>query len=279
MGVPVRVIVVLAALVAAGVGLTARSPATVRAARGASAVPGPPHTQGGPWVGGTGMCPLAAAERGLPPHSGCVSVVHADVTGDGHPDLVVLYARVHRRRERELSPRGHYHTILRWASGRFTLELIRRGRPTVRTRVAHYASPFLARVGNVNRRPGAELVVEVGRTSSGSNYSVYSWSDGHLVLARTRLAAGGDSGIEAGFACRTGSAQSILVQHVYEPLRNVNFLRGPWRVTATTYAWHGATLSRVGRRTFTRHGVPSRRAMTDGAGCGRVVGPLPSAVR
>jgi hypothetical protein len=57
-----------------------------------------PPTQKNGYGVETGTCPVAPSDRYLlPPHSGCVTVRRADVSGDGRPDLVIVYSRLSRR--------------------------------------------------------------------------------------------------------------------------------------------------------------------------------------
>lgn len=52
-----------------------------------------------------GVCPHATRNRSLPPRSGCVTVLRADLAGDGR-DLILLYSRVSHERAAQIGLTG-----------------------------------------------------------------------------------------------------------------------------------------------------------------------------
>src|SRR5579871_5837279 len=74
-------------------------PAGGRTSSGRSgAFQGAPHSQPNGLGVATGVCPLAAPSRYLPPRSGCITVRRADVTGGSRPDLILLFSTLSRER-------------------------------------------------------------------------------------------------------------------------------------------------------------------------------------
>jgi hypothetical protein len=215
--------------------------------------PGAPRTQPGAWRGGESACPLAPRNSYLPPRSGCVSAVRADVDGDRRADLVLLYARLGRR-----SVGGDF------APRAFTLEVVRAAGGAVRaTLPPPEANASLIGAGNVNSVPGAEIFVQVARISSGSDADVYTFRAGRLTRVPVELAYGGDSATKAGFSCRPGLPPT-LVQRTFLLQGTEN---GRWQEITTLYAWHGGRLRRVAHRIGEHHGVPRAAQTSAGAGC------------
>ena len=232
-----------------------------------NAFPGAPHTQGGDWAGGINVCPLAPPNRYLPARAGCVTALRADVDGDGRADLVLLYGLLSRHATGEA-----------YAPRSFVLKVVRASGGVVTTRLAAgEADLTIVGAGHVSDEPGASLFIRTGAISSGSYAQVYTFASGRLTAAGPTLGYGGDSGAKAGFTCRAGHPPTI-VQHQF-------VLEGPgengrWQRTDTTYAWRGAVLKQIARRTSVRRGIPPASATATGLGCaglGRVVSTQPRA--
>jgi hypothetical protein len=257
--------VFLSALRTGGARHTAAAPAGANRAR--SALARAPRTQRGDDAGedDAGLCPLAARNRYLPPLSGCVTALRADVDGDGRPDLVIVYSRLSPRPIGSVAPARLRHDH---RARRAFLRVVRDGGGTVTARLPAAAASVLA-VARVNDEPGAEVLLRTGGISSGSWGVAYGMRGGRLVPAGVTLNYGGDSISRSGFNCLAGSPPR-LVQRSFEALGSL--ITAPWRVTAVTYAWHGPRLVRVAKRTFTRPGPLPARASTVGAGCRRGVG-------
>lgn len=221
----------------------------------AGTFPGAPRTQGGGWrTGAEILCPLAAPNRYLPPRSGCVTVLRADLDGDGRPDLVLLYARLGRREGSDL-----------YMPTAFVLEVVRGQGGVVQARIStEGVDAIVAGVERVSDRPGVALLIGIGRTSSGAAAGLYTMTDGRLVNAGPSLAWGGDSAVKAGFSCRTGHPPTI-VQRLF--VLEGPTIYGNWKRTDVTYAWRGARLRQIAQRTATSHGLPPRAATSFGAGC------------
>jgi hypothetical protein len=253
----VMVAFALAAVALAGIFLVAlhRGTAPRPSVAPAGSFPGAPATQPGAWAGAVHLCPRAAPNRYLPPRSGCVTVVRADVDGDGRPDLVLLYGRLSHQRHGNL-----------FVPTSFTLKVFRASGGVAAAPVsAPGVDPTILEVGDVNDEPGAELFVLVQHISSGASADVYSFHAGRLIGAGPSLAFGGDSASQAGFSCQAGQPPTI-VQHTFVLERGGE--NGFWPRTNVTYAWHGATLRQVKTRTSMTHGFPPASAIGLGVGCG-----------
>jgi hypothetical protein len=228
---------------------------------GHRAFPGAPRPTRGHFTHqGTYVCRRAPRNRYLPPDAGCVSVLRADMTGDGRPDLVLLYAQALGSRR----VRASFEPIA------YTLELVRPGGAITRTRLPTEGNrPVFERVGNINRVPGDELVLLLAYISSGDNYGIVTLQHGRLVLADDLLPAGGDSGAKEGFACTLGPRPRVVsrTMALLGPTMD-----GRWRWTVSTYTWRGSALRRVRTIRFVRRGVPPRRDTAAGTGCGRPIG-------
>jgi hypothetical protein len=255
----------LVALRGAGRGTIAQRPPAP--APGHGAFPGAPRASYGRFTRqGRYICPQQAHNRYLPRSAGCVtSVLRADMTGGGSKDLVILYADLGFRRKA-----GGYGVA------GFTLEVVRPGGAITRRSVQADPFPWISRVGNINGVPGAELVLHTEDVSSGDGYRVYTDRAERLRdVSPLPLFAGGDSADKEGFACTT-SPQRRFVVRVMSLLGPT--IHGRWRWTVLTFRWElgGATLHRLSRRTFVRHGQPPRRDTAAGAGCGRPSGATQS---
>jgi hypothetical protein len=242
-----------------------------------AAFPGAPRTQGNEGVV-TGACPLAARNRYLPPRSGCVTAVRADLSGDGRPDLVIVYSLLSRQHASFSPPLRHLYI-----ARRAFLEVVPAGggaavTAPIASRVCQRASHcsevgsaavLIDSVAHVNDDPGNELFMEVGRSSSGGTVVAYGLHDGKLVPAGPTLGYGGDSASRAGFNCLAGHPPRV-VQRTYE-------LVGPtiydwWSETDLTYTWHGSHLEQLARRTSRHRGLPSGTEIQPGRGCTAGIG-------
>jgi hypothetical protein len=204
----------------------------------------------------------------------------ADVSGTGHPELVMTYSRLshvsfnspprlrkHARRYpakqamlRIVSPAGHMTTTPIGYSyvpvkGRAKLEKV--------------AAAALISVAHVSGEPGEQIFLQIGRISSGSTAAVYSLYRGRLLASGVPLGFGGDSGAQAGFQCVAGNPPR-LIQHTYALIRGISaigntvHIYGWWNVTTTAYVWHGPRLNKFTQHTIKRRLLPSD---TVGAGC------------
>ncbi|MGH2894265.1 MAG: hypothetical protein ACRDPM_13525 [Solirubrobacteraceae bacterium] len=189
-----------------------------------------------------------------------MSVIHADVDGDGRRDTVILYATLgHQRFETRYAPKAFWLVVRRASGGE------------LRTRLPRSESnPFFLQHGNLNDLAGDELIVQVSRISSGSNAVIYTDATGRLIREPLVLAYRGDSVFKAGFVCRTGPHPQIA-QHTYELLGSL--ATSPWRNTTTTYTWHGDILRRA-RRTTTTQQTLTASATTLSPSCGTLDVPL-----
>jgi hypothetical protein len=217
--------------------------------------PGAPTTQPGDWEGAVHLCPVAPRNRYLPARSGCVSVVRADVDGDGRPDLVLVYGRL-----------SHDGTGGRYVPTAFVLKVVRASGGVVQTLLpAPEADPTVLEIGHASGQPGVALFILIGRISSGASALVYSFHGGRLTDAGPTLGFGGDSGAKAGFTCHAGSPRT-LVQHTFLLARGGE--SGWWQRIDVTYAWRDGLLKQVERRTSMRHGLPPSSGTGLGLGCG-----------
>ena len=207
-------ILVLALVVPAAV-------AAVASGRAAgSAFPGAPGSQRFPQFG---RCPIAAPSRYLPRHSGCVSMRRADVDGDGRTDLIVLYGHLNAKQI---------------ATG-FTLEVVRAQGEIIRIAVPRSElNATIARLRNVNGRPGVEIFVHDAHITTEEVMGIYSF-DGHRLRRAGGLPYDGqEAGIRFGFTCHTTQPASI-VEHRFEERTP---FKGTWKRTDTSYRWVGARL-------------------------------------
>ena len=237
--------------------------------RASRAFPGAPSTQRDGYGVETDACPLATPSRYLPARSGCVTVVRADVNGDGRPDLILVYSRLSRR-----YPSGYAGGIPPSLRREFVAEaaflkiVLANGR-SVSTRLSQTRAAAIESVAHINDDPGSETVLAVGRTSSGAAAVAYGYHDGRLVPAGVTLNYGGDSAARGGFNCLPGNPPR-LVQRTYELIGPT--VNGWWRETNITYTWHGPRLVQTAKRTFKRRGAVSTSEISIGAGCTTGVG-------
>jgi hypothetical protein len=229
-------------------------------------------------------CPLAPRSRYLPPWSGCVSVMVADVRGDGRRDLVLTYSRLRHFALHGLPPRStapHKDAAL-YPALQAMLRVVTPDGHMVTVPI-HYQVPqphgrlgllyvpaaaALISVAHVNDLPGKEIFVQVGQISSGSTAVAYSLYRGQLINSGAVLAYGGDGGTRATFQCVAGNPQQLL-QRTFE-LINVTHepIYGLWKETTATYRWQGRRLVRTRQSTVKRDAAPRDSI---GAGCTRGV--------
>jgi hypothetical protein len=205
----------------------------------------------------------------LPARSGCVTVVRADVNGDGRPDLILVYSRLSRR-----YPSGYAGGIPPSLRREFVAEaaflkiVLANGR-SVSTRLSQTRAAAIESVAHINDDPGSETVLAVGRTSSGAAAVAYGYHDGRLVPAGVTLNYGGDSAAGGGFNCLSGNPPR-LVERTYELIGPT--INGWWQETNITYTWHGPRLVQTAKRTFKRRGAVGTSETSIGAGCTAGIG-------
>lgn len=232
------------------------------------AFPGAPSTQPNGYGVSTDACPLAPPSRYLPARSGCVTVMSADVNGDGRPDLILVYSRLSRQH-----PSGYPGVApsLRREFGAKAafLKVVLADGTSVSTRISGASAAAIDAVAHVNDDPGSEIFLEVGRISSGATGVAYGYHDGRLVPAGVMLAYGGDSAARADFDCLPGNPPR-LIQRTYELIGAT--INGRWQETSTTYTWHGPRLVQTAERTFNRRGPVTIGNLGIGHGCTAGVG-------
>ncbi len=237
--------------------------------RASRAFPGAPSTQRDGYGVETDACPLATPSRYLPARSGCVTVVRADVNGDGRPDLILVYSRLSRR-----YPSGYAGGIPPSLRREFVAEaaflkiVLANGR-SVSTRLSQTRAAAIESVAHINDDPGSETVLAVGKTSSGAAAVAYGYHDGRLVPAGVTLNYGGDSAAGGGFNCLSGNPPR-LVERTYELIGPT--INGWWQETNITYTWHGPRLVQTAKRTFKRRGAVGTSETSIGAGCTAGIG-------
>jgi hypothetical protein len=209
------------------------------------------------------QCPLAAPSRFLPPRSGCVTAMHADVTGDGRTDLVLVYSRLNRVSSGYVGGPPIWRRYF-GATQAFLMIVLPDG-TRISARINGVKAVTIVAVGHVNSDPGSEIFLQTFHISSGSDAVAYGLSHGLLVPAGATLAYGGDSGLQAGFTCST-TGKPHLVQRTF-----VLGSRYGWSMeTNVTYSWNGPKLVQIAKRSFKRRGWPARSEAEVGSGCGPV---------
>jgi hypothetical protein len=181
-----------------------------------------------------GRCPLAAPSPYLPRDAGCLTVRRADVDGNGHADLVLLYARLDSRRY----PR-------RRGPGGFRLEVVRDRQRTLHAQVPRGdVNAKILSVRDVNARRGVELFLHEYHVTTSEGVGAYAFDGAALRRAGGFDFDGSGAGNRYGLTCQRRPAPTV-VQHVFE--QRIPF-RGVWDRTDTTYRWLGARLERTGVR-------------------------------
>ena len=246
-----------------------KGPAAGQAAANTS-FPGAPATQRHGYGVQTGACPLAPANRYLPPHSGCVTVRRADINGDGRRDLVIVYSRLSRKRWPAFpdEPASMKHDFS--AQAAFLRVVLAGGGPTLTSRITGGTrAAAIDAVAHVTSDPGDEIFLEINRISSGATGVGYGFHAGRLVPAGALLSYDGDSGVQAGFDCLAGSPPR-LIQRYFTFVGPDEFTRS-WRETEVVYAWHGTRLVRLSKHTEARLVRVNSSETHIGAGCLRGV--------
>jgi hypothetical protein len=246
--------------------------------------PGAPATERY-YTGPGASCALAPHSRYLPPWSGCVSTMVADVSGDGRRDLVLAYSRLGHESLGGLPPGtiGRRRVKPRYPALQAMLRVITPGGRIITVPITYKTSPSknapaqteraaaaaLISIAHVNSEPGMTIFLQTGQISSGSTALAYSLHDGRLVSSEAVLEYGGDAGSQAGFQCVSGSSPR-LIQYAYDLIRGIKasgntiHIYGVWKVTATRYDWNGPRLVRLTQNTTKRRLIPSD---TVGRGC------------
>ena len=147
---------------------------------------------------------------------------HADVDGDGRPDLITL-----RRSSRHRG--GSIEVVL--ASGR---------RTSVRTSTFAAFLPALVAVGNVDGRGGDELFVDVEHISTNEFIGIYTSWKGQLRLAATLPGYSAHPGLWAGMTCSMQGVRHFVTVHhfVLTPPSQPHY----WTQQNTEYVWQGPAL-------------------------------------
>jgi hypothetical protein len=261
------------------------------ASRGFASAPATERYYTGPGA----SCPLAPRNRYLPPWSGCVSTMVADVYGDGRRDLVLVYSRLGHKTLGGLPPRtlGRRQLTERFPALQAMLRVVTPGGRSTTVPITYRSSPSrpapgqvgrlppgqreleraaaaaLISIAHVSNEPGRTIFVQTGQISSGSTALAYSPHAGSLVWSGALLGYGGDAGSQAGFQCVAGKPPR-LIQNRYDLVRGIKtigdaiHIYGIWKVTATRYDWHGPRLVRLTQTTTTRRLTPHD---TVGHGC------------
>src|SRR4029077_12134509 len=136
--------------------------------------------------------------RYLPPRSGCVTAVRADMNGDGRPDLILVYSRLGRQHPYwyaagSAPPSGKHDFV---ADAAF-LKVVLAGGGSASIKVDGAWAAAVDAVGRVSRAPGAEVFLEVSRSSSGASVVAYGFRNGRLIPAGVTFYEGGDSAADS----------------------------------------------------------------------------------
>ena len=154
-----------------------------------------------------------------------VFTAFADVTGDGHRDLVTL---------RHLSV----------TKGQLTVTLAPGHRTSITTPTDTAWLPGLVASGDVDGRPGEELFVDVSHVTTAESISVITYWHGRLVKAGTLSAYGYDFGILYGLTCSAEGGRHLITEHGFF----LDFRTHRWTRQDTIYVWDGPRLRRLVRR-------------------------------
>jgi hypothetical protein len=208
--------------------LATGSAAALAATPTGSGFPGAPRSQH--FTYGSN-CPAAPANRYLTTPAGCLTVRFADVDGDGRADLVLLYTKPGVQ---------HY-------GYRFTLKVDRASGGTLTSQLPEGDIPAtIARLRNVNGRPGAELFIHYVHVTTAESMAIYSFNGNRLQRSGVLSYGGYDSGLKFGFTCRTGQPPQIVEDQFAR-----RSAPGHWAHTATTYVWSGSALNKTTTHTTT----------------------------
>lgn len=171
--------------------------------------PGVPSTERY-YTGPGPACTLAPRNRYLPPWSGCVSVRIADVSGNGHQDLVLSYSRVSqvslRAPASALTQPGRASRL--YPAKQAMLRIVSPEGSVITAPIEYMTTPLnktpaqleraqaaaLISVAHVGDEPGKEIFLQTAQISSGSLALVYSLYHSRLVASGVVLGYGGDGG-------------------------------------------------------------------------------------
>lgn len=233
-------------------------------ANASSVFPGAPSTQPNGYGVASRVCPLAAPNRYLPPRSGCITAIRADINGDGRPALVLVYSRLGRQHPSWYAG-GVPPSVKRdFVADAAFLKVVLAGGGSASIKVDGARAAAVDAVAHVNDDPGNEVFLEVSRISSGASVVAYGFLDGRLVPAGVTLGDGGDSATKAGFDCLPGNPPRV-VQRTFELIGPTVY--GWWWETNVIYDWHGPKLVQISKRTFRRHGAVTAGEIGVWRGC------------
>jgi hypothetical protein len=146
---------------------------------------------------------------------------HADVDGNGKPDLVTL--------RRTSSSGGRLQVVL--SSGRLL---------SVNTPTDAVWLPGLVATGNVDGRPGDELLVDVTHVTTAETIYIYTYWHGRLRLAGRSSAYGYDYGTLSGLTCSVQGSKHFITEHDFS--LQPPSVSGHWTRQDTRYVWQGPSL-------------------------------------
>jgi hypothetical protein len=245
--------------------------------------PGAPSTQHY-YTGPGPACALAPRNRYLPPWSGCVSVMVADVSGNGRPDLILSYSRLSHVSTGEATPGSNNpgHAAKLYSGKQAMLRIVSPNGHVITTPIEYRTTPFkkvpaqlqkaqaaaLISVAHVSDLPGKEIFIQTGEISSGTLALAYSLFHGRLVSSGVLLGYGGDSGTQNGFKCLPGNPPRV-VTHNYQLIGGgIKVIHKTiyewWQETTATFAWHGPRLVKIAQSTARRLVAPNDHV---GIGC------------
>ncbi|MGD0198409.1 MAG: hypothetical protein ABSC56_10975 [Solirubrobacteraceae bacterium] len=224
--------------------------------------PGAPRTQPNGYGVESDACPLAAPNPYLPRWSGCVKVRTIDLTGDGTPDLLLVYSRLSRAHPSWPGAPASLRKMYEATQAELSVVAADGARVTAPIDGARAAA--ILTIASVSNDPGKEIFLVDSWISSGATAVAYGYQNGRLVPADVLLSYGGDSADKAGFDCIAG-AHPGLIQRTFTLIGPT--IHGYWKETDRSYAWKGTRLVKTGERTFKHRGLPTERQIGDGAGC------------
>lgn len=258
----------------AGSGSGANSSSHVNADR---LFPGAPSTQPHGVYPGT-ACELAPRNRYLPAWSGCVTARVADVTGNGHPDLVLIYSRLAPLAMHGLPPRrvgGSGRVTKLYEAEQAMLRIVTPDGQVATTRLqspgaGRTAYPVtvaaLLSIAHVNEGPAREIFLQTGESSSGLSVLAYSLYKDRLISAGVGFASGGDSASGDGFECLRGNPPRVIERN-YQLIHGIKVIHGMifglWREQVTALIWHGPRLALASRRIYRRRLLPKENIGAD----------------